>query len=124
GVIDDVRKRTPTGFVAPGELVLHLGETREELSGSEWAHVVHGHLGGVPPALDLANERNLARLLVDAARAGLLSSAHDLSEGGLAQALVEACLRRDIGVSVRLEGAPFIGLFAESTPRAIVTVPD
>ena len=46
GVIDDVTRRTPIGFVAAGEPVLLLGETREELSGSEWAHVVHGHLGG------------------------------------------------------------------------------
>ena len=124
GVIDDVTKRTPTGFVAGGELVLHLGQTREELSGSEWAHVVHGHLGGTPPRVDLADERNLARLLVDAGRSGLLTSAHDLSEGGLAQALVESCLRRDIGVTVRLEGDPFVGLFSESAPRAIVTVPE
>src|SRR3954466_11621830 len=49
GVIDDVRRRTPTGFAAPGETIVHLGQTREELSGSEWAHVVHGHLGGLPP---------------------------------------------------------------------------
>ena len=124
GVIDDVTKRTPTGFTGAGELVLHLGQTREELSGSEWAHVVHGHLGGRPPQVDLADERNLARLLVDAGRAGLLTSAHDLSDGGLSQALVESCLRHDIGVRISLEGDAFVGLFAESTPRALVTVPD
>ena len=50
GVIDDVTRRTPSGFVARGEQIFLLGETREELSGSEWAHVVHGHLGGLPPA--------------------------------------------------------------------------
>ena len=49
GVVDDVRRRTPTGFPAEGEVIVHLGQTREELSGSEWAHVVHGHLGGLPP---------------------------------------------------------------------------
>jgi phosphoribosylformylglycinamidine synthase II len=124
GVIEDVTERTPTGFVTAGERVLHLGQTREELSGSEWAHVVHGHLGGLPPRVDLTDERNLARLLVDAGRAGLLTSAHDLSEGGLAQALAESCLRRGIGVRVSLEGDPFVGLFSESAPRAIVTVPD
>ena len=124
GVIDDVTKRTPTGFTGAGELVLHLGQTREELSGSEWAHVVHGHLGGRPPQVDLADERNLARLLVDAGRAGLLTSAHDLSDGGLSQALVESCLRHDIGARISLEGDAFVGLFAESTPRALVTVPD
>src|SRR5690349_1218805 len=95
GVIEDVTRRTPTGFPAEGHRVLLLGETREELSGSEWAHVVHGHLGGRPPRVDLAAERALSELLVEAT--GVLSSAHDLSEGGLAQALVESCLRHDVG---------------------------
>jgi len=124
GVIEDVTRRTPTGFVTAGEQVLHLGQTREELSGSEWAHVVHGHLGGRPPRVDLVDEKNLARLLVDAARSGLLTSAHDLSDGGLAQALAESCLAHGIGVSVTLEGDPFVGLFSESAGRAIVTVRD
>jgi phosphoribosylformylglycinamidine synthase II len=124
GVIDDVRRRTPTGFVAEGETIVHLGQTREELSGSEWAHVVHGHLGGLPPQVDLRDEANLARLLVEAARGGYLTSAHDMSEGGLSQALVESCLRHGIGATVSLLGDPFVGLFSESAARAIVTVPD
>ncbi len=114
GVIDDVRRRTPTGFVAPDEVIVHLGQTREELSGSEWAHVVHGHLGGRPPRVDLRDEANLARLLVEAARGGYVSSAHDMSEGGLSQALVESCLRHGIGATVSLMGDPFVGLFSES----------
>jgi phosphoribosylformylglycinamidine synthase len=124
GVIDDVRRRTPTGFVAADEVIVHLGQTREELSGSEWAHVVHGHLGGRPPRLDLMDEANLARLLVEAARGGHLTGAHDMSEGGLAQALVESCLRRGVGATVSLMGDPFVGLFSESSARAIVTVPE
>ncbi|HET8960114.1 AIR synthase-related protein, partial [Nocardioides sp.] len=122
GVIDDVTRRTPSWFVAPDEQVFLLGETREELSGSEWAHVVHGHLGGLPPQVDLAAEKALAALLADAV--GLVTSAHDLSDGGLAQALVEAALRADIGVTVTLPGDAFLGLFAESAARAIVTVPE
>ena len=73
--------------------MLLLGETREELSGSTWADVVHDHLGGRPPVVDLAAEQALAALLREAARRGLLSAAHDLSDGGLAMALVEGCLR-------------------------------
>jgi phosphoribosylformylglycinamidine synthase len=120
GVIDDVTRRTPTGFQAEGHRVLLLGETREELSGSEWAHVVHGHLGGTPPRVDLAAERALSELLV--AATGVLSSSHDLSEGGLAQALVESCLRHDVGARVELEGDPFLSLFSESAARVLVTV--
>ncbi len=128
GVIDDVRRRTPTGFRPvegedPGDTVVLLGRTREELSGSEWAHVVHDHLGGHPPALDLAAERRLAELLHDGV--GLLTSAHDLSEGGLAQALTESCLRSMCGARVSLDVVgqdPFVALFSESTARALVTV--
>jgi phosphoribosylformylglycinamidine synthase II len=124
GVIEDVARRTPVGFTTEGQQLFLLGTTAEELSGSEWAHVVHGHLGGLPPRLDLAAERTLAELLVEASRAGLLAAAHDLSDGGLAQTLVEACLRRDVGAQVRLpEGVdPFVALFAESTARALVAV--
>ena len=61
GVIEDVTRRTPTGFGAAGEQVFLLGETREELSGSEWAHVVHGHLGGLPPRVDLGRRAGAGR---------------------------------------------------------------
>jgi phosphoribosylformylglycinamidine synthase len=120
GLIDDVARRIPTGFGAPGESVLLLGTTREELDGGEWAHVVHGHLGGRPPMVDLAAERALAAVLTESA--GTIGSAHDLSDGGLAQALVEACLIGGRGASVRLPGDPFVALFAESAGRALVTV--
>lgn len=123
GVIDDVTRRTPTGFTAAGHRVLLLGETREELSGSEWAHVVHGHLGGRPPQVDLAAEARLAALLVEVGPArGLVSGAHDLSDGGLAQALAESSLARGIGCAVELDGDPFVTLFAESTARCLVAV--
>jgi phosphoribosylformylglycinamidine synthase len=124
GVIDDVARRTPSAFAAPDERVLLLGETREELSGSEWAHVVHGHLGGLPPKVDLGAEKSLAELLREAV--GLVTSAHDLAEGGLAQALVEAALGNDVGVAVELaevHGDPFVALFSESAGRVLVTVP-
>jgi len=124
GVIDDVRRRTPTSFPAADERVVLLGTTSEELSGSEWAHVVHGHLGGRPPQVDLKAERDLARLLVDLV--GVATSAHDLSDGGLAQALAESCLGEGVGATVSLDGvadSAFVGLFSESAARAIVTVP-
>jgi len=120
GVIEDVTQRTPTGFQTEGEVVFLLGETREELSGSEWAHVVHGHLGGRPPVVDLAGEKALAELLAEGV--GLLTSAHDVSEGGLAQTLVESTLRHDIGVVATIAGDAFTALFSESTGRVVVTV--
>jgi phosphoribosylformylglycinamidine synthase subunit PurL len=125
GVIEDVTQRTSSGFVAEDQLVFLLGTTRDELAGSEWAHVVHDHLGGVPPRVDLVDEKCLARLLIDSARSGMLTSAHDLSDGGLSQGLAESCLRHGIGVEVSVgvssTGDPFVELFSESAARAIVT---
>ncbi|MDQ6936812.1 MAG: phosphoribosylformylglycinamidine synthase subunit PurL [Actinomycetota bacterium] len=125
GVIDDVSRRTRQGFAGDGTHVYLLGETRAEFGGSEWAHVVHGHLGGRPPAVDLARECLLADILINSSRDGLIDSAHDLSDGGLAQALVESCRANDRGVRVVLpeDADPFVLLFAESPGRAIVTVP-
>jgi phosphoribosylformylglycinamidine synthase len=126
GVIDDVANRIPTGFAAAGDPVLLLGETREELDGGEWANVVHDHLGGRPPVVDLGAERRLAELLAaEAAGADrAISSAHDLSDGGLAQALVEACLIGQLGAEISLptEVDPFVALFSESSGRVLVTV--
>ena len=124
GVIEDVTRRTPTGFGESGHCVLLLGETHEELSGSVWADVVHDHLGGLPPKVDLPAERALSELLV--AATGVLSSAHDVSDGGLAQTLAEACLRHGVGVRVDLaevaDGDAFVALFAESAARVVVSV--
>ncbi|MGI5126979.1 phosphoribosylformylglycinamidine synthase subunit PurL [Pseudonocardia sp. CA-107938] len=120
GVLDDVAARIPAGFRRDGDVVVLLGETRDELGGSEWAHVVHGHLGGRPPAVDLVAEQRLAGFL--AGSAALLTGSHDLSDGGLAQALVESCLIGGQGASVELPGDDaFVALFAESAGRVLVT---
>ncbi|KOV75512.1 phosphoribosylformylglycinamidine synthase subunit PurL [Nocardia sp. NRRL S-836] len=124
GVIDDVRRRIPTGIGAEaGETLLLLGETRAEFGGSEWAHVVHGHLGGLPPKVDLQREKLLGEVLVAGSRDGMVSAAHDLSEGGLAQALVETCLIGETGARVFLDGDLFTELFSESAGRVLVAVP-
>jgi phosphoribosylformylglycinamidine synthase len=121
GVIQDVRARTSVGFAAPDEVVLLLGETRDELGGSEWAHHVHGHLGGLPPAVDLSAERALGALMESVT--GLVTAAHDVSDGGLAQTLAELALRRGVGATVSVDGDAFVALFSESVARAVVTVP-
>ena len=123
GVISDVRLRRSIGFPVDGEQIFLLGATREEFGGSEWAHVVHGHLGGLPPIVDFDAEIALAAVLHEAT--GLISTAHDLSDGGLAQALVESCLRGGRGAQITLPAdvEPFVALFSESAARAIVAVP-
>jgi phosphoribosylformylglycinamidine synthase II len=125
GVFDDVARRLPSGFGLEGEIVLLLGQTRAEFGGSEWAWAEHGHLGGSPPVVDLDAERALAEVLIAGSRDGMVSAAHDLSDGGLAMALVESCLAGGIGARVVLPAGsdPFVALFAESAARAIVSVP-
>lgn len=128
GVMEDVSKRTASGFRTEGAHVYLLGTTRDELGGSEWAHVIHKHLGGLPPQVDLEAERALGSVLVAAASAGLVEAAHDLSDGGLAIALAEASMRHGVGVTVdgldRVgeELDAFTALFSESTARALVAV--
>jgi len=126
GVIDDVNRRIPTGFgTEPGETLILLGDTADELDGSIWAQVAHDHLGGTPPKVDLAREQLLAQVLTAASRDGLVSAAHDLSEGGLIQAVIESALAGETGCRILLpEGAdPFVALFSESAGRVLVAVP-
>jgi phosphoribosylformylglycinamidine (FGAM) synthase-like enzyme len=124
GVIDDVDRRTPIAWGPDGELVYLLGDTRDEFAGSEWAHHVHGHLGGLPPVADLQRERLLGEILVAGSRDGMLTAAHDVSDGGVAQALVEMALRSGVGARVWIPDGidPFVLLFSESAGRAVVVV--
>jgi phosphoribosylformylglycinamidine synthase len=124
GVIDDVRQRIPTGLGTAGDEIWLLGDTRDEFGGSQWAHEVHGHLGGRPPAVDLAREQAIGAVFAAASGGGLVSAAHDLSDGGLAQALVEACLSSGLGARVTLPALldPFVALFSESSARVLLSV--
>src|SRR5699024_1078732 len=70
GVFEDVARRVPSGWQGEGQSVLLLGTTREELSGSAWADVVHQHLGGLPPQVDLEAERALATVLITSSEIG------------------------------------------------------
>ncbi|MEV7799449.1 phosphoribosylformylglycinamidine synthase subunit PurL [Microbacterium foliorum] len=130
GIIDDVSRRIPSGWQDEGQNIYLLGTTSTELSGSAWAETVHQHLGGLPPKVDLAGEKRLAGLLGAARDEWLISSAHDVSEGGLAQALAEGVSRFGVGARVWLneiierDGVDAASaLFSESTGRVIVTVP-
>ena len=131
GVMDDVTRRTPSGWVPEhdGQAIYLLGTTRDELDGSEWARF-KGHLGGLPPKVDLAVERQLGDMLVNMSRDGMIDAAHDVAAGGLAAALAEACLRFNTGARIGLgevaerDGLDlFTLLFSESLGRVVVSVP-
>ncbi|MGP2495653.1 phosphoribosylformylglycinamidine synthase subunit PurL [Schaalia turicensis] len=137
GIMKDVTRANPSGFTEEGLAVILLGQTREELDGSAWARICHDHLGGRPPKVDLKAEvalGNVVRALseVDGPDGRpLIRSAHDLSNGGLVQALVDSVLRFGIGGAFDLTGAQgqnglsdFDMLFSESQARAIIAVPE
>jgi phosphoribosylformylglycinamidine synthase len=125
GVIQDVDRRTPMAWKLDGEMVYVLGTTRDEFAGSEWAHAIHNHLGGLPPVLDLQGEMTLADILVAGSRDGLFSAAHDVSEGGIAQTLAEMAMRAGVGVRLEVPAGldAFTFLWSESATRAVVVVP-
>ncbi len=129
GVIDNVARRIPSGWQDDGNNIYLLGTTFDELDGSVWAKDIHDHLGGTPPKLDLRKERELADLIHGASMQGLIESAHDLSEGGLAIAIIEASLRFNVGCRIwlgelmerdRIDATS--ALFSESQSRVIVSV--
>ena len=128
GILPDVTRHVTQWFKQAGDVIVLLGETHEELGASEYLSVIHGQTAGLPPQLDLERERKLQTVCLTAAYEGLLSSAHDVAEGGLAVALAEACIGRrqdNIGAQITLAGSlrPDILLFGESQSRVLVSLP-
>jgi phosphoribosylformylglycinamidine synthase subunit PurL len=130
GLIEDADRVVRRAFRQAGDAVVLLGESLPELGGSEYLKLVHGRINGVPPALDLAREAGLHRVLVEGASTGLIRSAHDCSEGGIAVTLAESCFDTGLGVDVALPAVnaetPSFGviaaLFGESASRVVVSV--
>jgi phosphoribosylformylglycinamidine synthase len=124
GLLEDHRLLVPGAFPRGGLAVYLLGETFAELGGSEFAETVLGAGGGRPPALDLARERALIDLLVAAASATLVRSAHDCGDGGLAVALAECAIGEGHGFAVQVPGdlPAHVASFSESASRVVVSV--
>jgi phosphoribosylformylglycinamidine synthase len=126
GLLEPWERFAVSHFPEPGLAVVLLGETREELGGSEWLALRRGLEAGLPPRVDLAHERRLLALLHDEVRSGRIRTAHDVSDGGLAVALAECTFAgpRGLRVGARVTLDPGLRLdallFGESTGRVIV----
>jgi len=123
GLVHDTDHITTQGFKSAGDIVFLLGETKAELGGSEFQAVVHGVVEGRPPQLDLEVEKKLLGTVLEAIQGGLVRSAHDLSEGGLAVALAESCISGGVGAKVDItsELRPDFMLFSESQSRILLS---
>jgi phosphoribosylformylglycinamidine synthase II len=120
GVIDDVRTRTPMSFDQAGLDLYLLGESANDLAGSEWAYL-HGQRGGNSPIADLQREMRLIELLVAGRVEKIFTAAHDLSQGGLSATLTEMVLRHNIGAQVQIENIG-ITLVGETPGRVVVAI--
>ncbi|MBO9606135.1 MAG: phosphoribosylformylglycinamidine synthase subunit PurL [Paenibacillaceae bacterium] len=123
GLVHDVDHITTQGFKREGDVIALLGDTKAELGGSEFQYVLHGVTEGRPPALDLAVEKRLQGAVLAAIQGGLVASAHDLSEGGLAAALAESCIsgRKGAAVDFKTDLRADHALFSESQSRILLS---
>jgi phosphoribosylformylglycinamidine synthase len=124
GLLEDVENHVRAPFAREGDAVALLGDTREELGGSEFLRTIRERDEGPCPEVDLEAERRLIELLLSLAERRLLSSAHDVSDGGLAVALAECAMRGCIGAEIESVPDARVSafLFGESSGRAVVTV--
>jgi phosphoribosylformylglycinamidine synthase len=132
GILEDVHKTAKMHFAHPGRKIVLLRasgpgdavDAEVEFGSSEYAKEILGAVWGYPPELDMEKEATLQRALVALIRAGLVESAHDCADGGLAVALVEAALPAGVGLNVSLpttELAPEFALFAEDASRVVIS---
>jgi phosphoribosylformylglycinamidine synthase subunit PurL len=129
GILDDIERRVPSFFQKAGDQIYLLGETRNEIGGSQYLLTIHGKRAGVPPHLDLKKEKALQNLLFDGTASSIFNSCHDVSEGGIAIALSESILGvsgKPLGCKVELNIANDVRtdaiLFGESQSRVIVSI--
>ncbi|NLX86477.1 MAG: phosphoribosylformylglycinamidine synthase II, partial [Clostridiales bacterium] len=124
GLIEDTAHITTQAFKDRGDVIVLLGENGEEAGGSEYLKVVHGLEKGSVPVLDLGREKKVQDCCLELIRNGLVKSAHDCSEGGIAVALAESCISGGKGARVAFEGCgrSDLLLFGETQSRILVTV--
>lgn len=123
GLVHDTDHITTQAFKAEGDVILLLGDTKAELGGSEFQTVMQGVAEGRPPQLELGTEKKLLKGVLGAIQSGLVRSAHDLAEGGLAVALAECCISGGLGaqVNVTTDLRADVMLFSESQSRILLS---
>jgi phosphoribosylformylglycinamidine synthase II len=123
GLVHDLAHVTTQEFKQVGDLVYVIGETKAEFGGSELQKMVYGKIFGQSPSIDLEVEAKRQKQLLTAIQAGLVQSAHDVAEGGLAAALAESLMgATGLGADIAVTGEAVVALFAETQSRFLVSV--
>lgn len=126
GLVEDLSHITTSYFKNEGDIIYLLGEDREEVGGSEYLKIIHNIVAGDSPQINLDEEKKLQETLLNLIRKGLVKSAHDISEGGIAAALAECCIinqEKQIGceVEIPVKSRKDFSLFSESQSRVIIS---
>jgi phosphoribosylformylglycinamidine synthase subunit PurL len=122
GLVEDLEHVTTQIFKQAGDLIYILGETKDEFGGSELQKLTYGRIFGKAPELDVNVEHKHQQQVLEAIRQGLVESAHDLAEGGLAVAVSESLFGTELGAEVKVEGNAVSALFSESQSRFLISV--
>jgi phosphoribosylformylglycinamidine synthase len=126
GIVKDISKTAKPGFKEEGNSIILLGENKEELGGSEYLRFIYNQEKGFPPQIDLDYEKRVQKLCIEAIEKGIIQSAHDISEGGLAVCIAECCFMNKprIGCSIKLQNniRSDALLFGETQSRIILSV--
>jgi len=121
GLLDDADKRVTLAFKNEGDTIYLVGYGQPAFGGSEYLSVIHGQEVGQPPALDMDAEKRVQDFVREAIAQGLLQSAHDVSDGGLAVCLAECCMAGGLGAKVGLDSSA-VTLFGERTATIVVSI--
>ncbi len=128
GLLDDQNKAKTMAFKQSEDLIILLGDTFNELGGSEYYHFIHQIEGGIAPQTDPIREKNVLNCVLEAINQNLVEAAHDCSKGGLAIALAKMCMKGNLGAQIELNSIekPDLRfdalLFSESHSRFILSV--
>ncbi|WP_370224006.1 phosphoribosylformylglycinamidine synthase subunit PurL [Cytobacillus sp.] len=123
GLVDDIDHVTTQSFKASGDLIYLVGETKDEFGGSELQKLTYGKIFGKAPELDLEKEEKAQEQILKAIRSGLVASAHDVAEGGLAVAAAESLIgSKGLGADMKVTGNATSALFSESQSRFLLSV--
>ncbi|MCS0674253.1 phosphoribosylformylglycinamidine synthase subunit PurL [Cytobacillus firmus] len=123
GLVDDIDHVTTQSFKAAGDLIYLVGETEDEFGGSELQKMTYGKIFGKAPELDLEKEEKAQEQILKAIRSGLIASAHDVAEGGLAVAAAESLIgSTGLGADIKVKGNATSALFSESQSRFLLSV--